>query len=249
MIQMFQQSSFGIMPVLKLCFKTQRAPALRLALQAALVVTPILIGAAPSQASISVPFSGFEGAFAPVNWTASDNGGGTSTVNSTTMTLTAFAGAAGKGERSLDLNAVLNPIKPEGAIAFTGGSYSFNWTWTFTDSALGVTLPFGPVLGPGQVNNLAVATSGSNLNSPSSYQTSGTYSGTVAAGDTFAFATVSTGVVPGFDTGTSIGVISDFRFLAEYSEVPGPLPLAGAAAGFAWSRRLRRRLKSAQLID
>ena len=40
--------------------------------------------------------------------------------------------------------------------------------------------------------------------------------------------------------------ISNFVFTATYETVPGPLPLAGAAAAFAWSRRLRRRLKTAQ---
>lgn len=30
------------------------------------------------------------------------------------------------------------------------------------------------------------------------------------------------------------------------AQVPGPLPLAGAGAALAWSRRLRRRLRSSQ---
>ena len=30
------------------------------------------------------------------------------------------------------------------------------------------------------------------------------------------------------------------------SSVPGPLPLLGAASGFAWSRRLRSRVRSSQ---
>jgi hypothetical protein len=40
------------------------------------------------------------------------------------------------------------------------------------------------------------------------------------------------------------GVLSITNFTAtptNASEVPAPLPLAGAAAGFSWSRRLRRR--------
>jgi hypothetical protein len=47
--------------------------------------------------------------------------------------------------------------------------------------------------------------------------------------------------------GIGTGVISNFKVAAEY-EVPGPLPLAGAAAAFAWSRKLRNRLKLSESI-
>jgi hypothetical protein len=38
---------------------------------------------------------------------------------------------------------------------------------------------------------------------------------------------------------------SEYKFLVT-SSVPGPLPLLGAAAGFNWTRRLRRRVKQGQ---
>jgi hypothetical protein len=38
---------------------------------------------------------------------------------------------------------------------------------------------------------------------------------------------------------------SEYRFLVT-SSVPGPLPVLGAAAGFGFSRRLRRRVKQGQ---
>lgn len=65
----------------------------------------------------------------------------------------------------------------------------------------------------------------------------------VRAGDVFGFTNVRF-----FPSGAGIatGTISNFQFIAEYAAVPGPLPIAGAMAGFAWSRKLRRRLKSAQ---
>jgi hypothetical protein len=38
----------------------------------------------------------------------------------------------------------------------------------------------------------------------------------------------------------------NFTFQAQFSPVPGPLPLLGAAAGFSFTRRLRRRVKQSQ---
>lgn len=164
------------------------------------------------------------------------------------MVLSAPGNTASRGQRLLDLNAVLNSDKPEGAIAFTKGTYSFNWSWTFTDPAIGVSFPFGPVVGVGQVNNLALYNDPTkNPLLPSSYETSGTYTGTVKAGDLFGFGLISSNPST-WQTGIATGTITNFQFIAEYSEVPGPLPLAGAAAGFAWSRRLRRRLKTAQSV-
>jgi len=40
----------------------------------------------------------------------------------------------------------------------------------------------------------------------------------------------------------SQGRVSGFAYLANYKEVPGPLPVAAAVGAFAWSRRIRRRL-------
>jgi len=47
--------------------------------------------------------------------------------------------------------------------------------------------------------------------------------------------------------GLSTLKVTNFSFVATYQQVPGPLPVAAAGAGFAWSRKLRRRLKTAGL--
>ena len=39
---------------------------------------------------------------------------------------------------------------------------------------------------------------------------------------------------------------NDLRTIGAVEPVPAPLPLAGATAALAWSRRLRRRIRSSQ---
>lgn len=67
-----------------------------------------------------------------------------------------------------------------------------------------------------------------------------------SVGNTFSNNIVSFGVGPAGKLTPGSTFAGNFRTGGQSTtEVPGPLPIAGAGAAFAWSRRLRRRLKLA----
>jgi hypothetical protein len=123
------------------------------------------------------------------------------------------------------------------AVKFLGGTLTYDWTWSAPISA-----------NPGQAAdfnfeskvNSAVATEFSPASGTSA---SGSSGATLDSSDTFGFQHSRVGSTA---SRAATGTISNFTFVADYVTVPGPLPLAGAAAAFAWSRRLRQRLKSSQ---
>jgi hypothetical protein len=218
-------------------------------LKAALVAVPVLLSAAPSEAAgatVKTTINGFTGVFAPGNWNqnpSSPSSGNSSefTDSNTKLTLVKSASNITRVSGNIDITdslfAALEPYQGVGKIlAWTA---SGNYTWNTTNNA---KFTFGV---------------DSNNSSDTPLNTVSPKSGTFLVGDSFI------SPLPDFDPAnpdtldfsitrvgasaavTGTGVISDFQFIAEY-DVPGPLPVVGAAAAFAWSRRLRKRLNSAK---
>lgn len=213
------------------------------AITVALVAAPMAFAAAPAQAATTVTspdglkyivtVTGFTGAFAPGNWQASGSGSGTSvpTFNASTLVLSKTANQAGSVGRTITFDAASTLLKPSGAGNYLGGSYQYNWATTGPQGSLALT------------NTDDGAGTSDKLNSAST--TSGLFTqATIDDGTTFGplWSKAGSNVAT---TGTA--TITNFRFIAEY-EVPGPLPLLGAGAAFAWSRKLRNRLKSASAL-
>ena len=227
----------------------QSQPLLSKCLQAALIAVPVLLSAAPSEAAgatVKTTVNGFTGSFAPSNWNrtpTSPGAGNSSTFTDSNTKLTLVKNAqnttrvSGNVDITESLFAALAPYQGVGKILAWTASGSY--TWTTTNNA---KFTFGV---------------DSNNSSDTPLNTVSPKSGTFLVGNSFI------SPLPDFDPAnpdnldfsivrvgssaavTGTGVISNFQFIAEY-DVPGPLPVVGAAAAFAWSRRLRKRLNSAK---
>ncbi len=163
----------------------------------------------------------FAGVYAPASWTLAANGGNGS-VDTTgapgSISLT------GSNQRvGFDFGPSINTDYT--TTAFASGPVSFNWVYSSIDTP-GYD-GFGYLLNG--AFTLLAATDGS----------SGLGQFNVLAGDTFGFRAFTVD-----DTfGPGIATISNF---SAPTPVPGPLPIFGIAAGFGFSRRLRRRIKLAK---
>jgi hypothetical protein len=216
-------------------------------IKAGLIAGPILFAAAPSHAASTVTktFTGFTEAFAPGNWALTQTGGAAAaTVTSTNITLSRPVNAGTTAAVFTASTALLDAFKPTNAITFLSGSPSFTWEWetsTNMNAAALARYQFSAQvvgsLSPIKWNPTTTATADQVYTGSVNPLT------VVNPGQTFGFSHVKTG---GGTAATTTGTITAFTFDAVYSAVPGPLPLAAAAAGFAWSRKLRRRLKTAQ---
>jgi hypothetical protein len=222
-------------------------------LKAAVIAVPVLLSAAPSQAAtVSKTFTGFTGAFAPANWTVT---GGSQTASALTLNRAATVGTS-TGTWALNattLQALIDDRPVNAKPIFEGGEFTFTWAWTpsgnlTTSSGSRNAFTFTMVNNGIQAGSLPI--SGARTGNVAVTQNSADPAGTVAGiGDNLQFSLARGSSPTGASTTvTSTGVITDFSFTAFYEEVPGPLPLAGAAAAFAWSRRLRRRLNSAESV-
>lgn len=225
---------------------TRLRPSLVKGLQVGLLVgaSAIATSSAPAQAAtVTKVFSGFNQAFAPAKWTLDASQGGSASFDAGQTTLTLVrpqtVGTTPTAITVID-DTVLNAFKPNNSGNFLNGFFTYNFAWSSASGAnASVRYNFAAtengVLQPKMSPTTALVSS-------SGSRTSGVLDGS----DTFGF--VHTKINPNAGTlGTSAtGIISNFQFTATYALVPGPLPLAGAAAAFAWSRRLRRRVKSAQ---
>jgi hypothetical protein len=216
-------------------------------IKVALVASPVVLAANPSHA-FQQTFTGFTDAFqgpSPSAWTNQSTNGGTRNFTTTQLTLTKGANSTGKGGVSYATSvSVFDDYKPAGAGNFTTGTYSFNWRYRFTPGSQGTaTQPyqfaFQPFVGTETSSPLNSATQAANT-----WTDFAAYNGSVVADQTFGFNINSL-----FTGGNGIATveITDFQFIANYADVPGPLPLAGAAVAFAWSRKLRNRLKTVGL--
>jgi len=222
------------------------------AFRSALLASPLLIAASPSHAgTVTKTFSNFTDVFAPSSWNGAKASDGSGSMNSTTMTLNATDSTpSGTYQFTFDTavnNAKLNAAGPGANYTFISGTYSFDWAWSFaggpaTKPKLGLVYPFTTFDGVNTPVQLWTY-NGGDASVAASYTTTGSGSGVVSPGNTFGFRLAST--ITGDFFQDSVATITNFKFDAVYTDVPGPLPVAGAAAGFAWSRRLRRRLKQA----
>jgi hypothetical protein len=215
-------------------------------IKAGLIAGPILFAAAPSHAvtTVTKTFTGFTEAFAPTNWAITQTGSGAATVTGTNIILSRPANAGTTAAVFTASTALLDSFKPTNAITFLFGSPSFTWEWQTSINMNATALAryqFSPQVG-GNVSTV-------KWNPQTTATANQVYTGSVdpltvvSPGGTFGFSHIKTA---GGSAATTTGTITAFTFAAVYSAVPGPLPLAAAAAGFAWSRKLRRRLKTAQ---
>lgn len=230
--------------------------------KAAVLATPVLAAAllapakaAPTPGTFTRTFNGFTDAFAPAEWSKQVKNDGTGTVTSTTMTITATDTSPNGGGAQFQFgptskldtwfdsswNAQLTNYTTDANWEFTTGKATFDWSWSVPSGTPGVIYPFDTFIGTQTPNNLWTF-NGGDISSPASYTTSGSGSLDIVTPDSFGFRMLSS--VGGNFFGDGVATISNFTFEANYIYVPGPLPAAAAVAGFAWSRKLRRRLKS-----
>jgi hypothetical protein len=235
-------------------FLKHSQPLLTKCLQAALITAPVLLAAAPSQAGSSVytTVNGFTGAFAPSSqsfqWNrspASLSNGNIATFNNaaTQLSLTKNPANTTIVTANYDVTSALfealEPFAGVGRILSWKATGSYNWSTTGAaandkyDFRVDSNNSPGADLNPSAPSSGTFSVGNSYLINP--------FDGDVP--DVIDFTVVRTGSA----TGSGTGVISNFQFVAEY-DVPGPLPVVGAAAAFAWSRRLRKRLNSAKSL-
>ena len=220
-------------------------PLLTKCLQAALIAAPVMLAAAPSHAAVTTTITGFTGQFNPSNWTTSNGGSSSNTVvftpaaPSTATTLTIFKATTGNTTPSASRvtdQALVDALRPSNGGAFI--KYTVSGKYTLTGSNIGNFNFVGD-----SNDSTATLTPASTL---TDFSFIGLGPNSVDPDDSISFDISRVFSQTGSN---ATGVIQDFQFVAEYEEpVPGPLPLVGAAAAFAWSRRLRKRLNSANTL-
>lgn len=198
--------------------------------------------------------TGFSGSFDPANWSIVNTTDGsvdqtlTSSGSPPVTSAAYYCGISNQVACAQNVDATNGGVDVVGSIEGPDGGGIGNTarttTWTVTNGAQSSSLMFSwafATLPTEAANNQSawylVGTNATQLNA------SGGGSGSVsnvslAPFETFGFRVSTT------DNISDFGVLSITNFTATptaASEVPAPLPLAGAAAGFSWSRRLRRR--------
>ena len=225
---------------------TGRSSTTKKALFLSLIAAPVVFLEAPSQAGTKLfTSSGFTGQFASNKWTATNSGGGTGVFTPTTLTLSKAAASSGQATRQQAVNAAfINSFGAPATFTFLKAIVTYDYTWdvaggansSFSFSEIG---PYTPIAGAPPVSSRTIL----NISAP----TAGSVTQDVLATEAFGFQVFRNGGVVAGTPGVGTAVISNFKVAAEY-EVPGPLPLAGAAAAFAWSRKLRNRLKLSESL-
>lgn len=223
-------------------FSRHRRLASRSGLSVALIAACLLPAASHA--------GGFSGSFAPANW---------SIVNTTDGTVDQTLVGAGTPPQytCLEVNDVAcaetidatnGSVDVVGSITGFSGGGSGNTlrttTWSVTNGAQASLLSFDWALATNATDATNQSASyligATEIFLSSLNGNSGSLSNiSLAAGETFGFR-----VTTSDNTGDS-GVLSITNFTATSApaSVPGPLPLAGGAAAFCWSRRLRGRLR------
>jgi hypothetical protein len=239
-------------------FLKHSQPLLTKCLQAALIAAPVLLAAAPSEAiTVKTTVNGFTGEFASGKWSVDPSTPGTNTsavVNGSAITLFKSLASGGTASAFRTLNdGVWDALRPKGAGRILSwkatGLYDFtkagsntsqntNSRYTFTSRETPSGAPLN--LLAGAASNIVDA----NFTLGESYfETPYTESDPSQV----RFSLGRAGSSGNVSNANATGVIDNFQFVAEY-DVPGPLPVVGAAAAFAWSRRLRKRLNSAKTL-
>lgn len=223
-------------------------------IQAAIIASPIFFAVAPSQAAtLTKTFNGFTEAFAPGEFVLLTSGAGTSDFTPTTLTLVRQESKGITPSVSYEVDKTLmenfSPVGV-GAVKFLSGVYSYDWNITSNTPNNGGLAGYNFSQTESGQTSIKLAYPATPPQTPVNIA-SGTGANTAPVlVDTSKFGWFLTksnnlGLNLGQPTNAT-ATISNFVFTATYETVPGPLPLAGAAAAFAWSRRLRRRLKTAQ---
>ena len=179
------------------------------------------LAASPAQA-----LTQFAGDYAPANWTQSIGGDGSIDTSGAPTSIILRGSDDGSGN---DVNTDFTIAAP------TAGTVSFDWNFSTADDEGAEYDPFGYLLN-GAFTQLT-SDSGSSTQS-------GSASFSVLTGQVFGFRQNS------FDSayGRASTTISNFNgpTAAAPASVPGPLPILGVGAAFAYSRRLRRRINLAK---
>ena len=228
-------------PTLTTSFLKHSQPLLTKCLQAALIAAPVMLASAPSHAAvITSSVHGFTGLFDQSQWIrVPGNIGNTVTFNPSTGTATSLTivkngnnTAAANASRVINLN-VVDALRPIGGVNFLGWKASGKYSYTGSNLA---RFDFRGQ-SSSDIQLLENSTSpGTPVTTPTAFSVTG--DGTLDDEIEFDITRITSG-----SGAIATGTVTDFKFEAYYEDVPGPLPIVGAAAAFAWSRKLRNRLK------
>jgi hypothetical protein len=223
---------------------TGRSSIAKKAILLSLIAAPVVFLEAPSQAGTRlITSTGFTGQFGSANWTKLATGGGQNTFTATTLTQTKPGNSAGQASVQQQVNpALIASFNAPTFWTFTKAIVDYDYSWTESTTVWNFN-KIGPYTPTGNLTANAPGTAKFKLNTSS--PVTGSVTQNVLANEAFGFNVERAGGAGSANIGTA--VISNFKVAAEY-EVPGPLPLAGAAAAFAWSRKLRNRLKLSESI-
>jgi hypothetical protein len=189
--------------------------------------------------------AGFSGSFNPANWSIVNVGGGLDQTLSGSGNPPGYTCVGNQVACAENVDANTGAVDVVGSTVNSPGGGSTTTprttTWTVSNGAQSSTLQFSWAFGTpsnaGATNLRAWYLVGTNATQITARDGDfGSVSSiSLAPFETFGFR-VSTD-----DNSGDYGVLSITNFMATPTEVPAPLPLAGAAATFHWSRRLRRR--------
>jgi hypothetical protein len=242
-------TTLSLLPISKSLPKTK--PWLSVGLKAAILAVPLFLAAPSEAATVSVNVSGFNGEFAPGEWTRTTAFGSfTNFLDSNTLRLARNSNLANIAPPSSPQdtfafrplnNALFTNLKTSNPLAgnLISFSYKYDYSWT-ARSILFVpevansnfdftTRPYGTKLNPSSASGGIFTSSpilASSLDTEVGWQI----------------------VSQIQQNGVGEAFITNFEFTALYDEVPGPLPILGAGAAFGFSRKLRRRLNSAKAV-
>lgn len=221
-------------------------------IQAAIIASPIFFAVAPSQAAtLTKTFNGFTEAFAPGEFTTTTNAAGTATFTTTDLTLvrqrTTGSTPVVNYQVTKSLMETFRPLGV-GAVKFLSGVYSYNWHITSDTSNNGglTSYNFSQTESGQTSRKLAFPATPAQTPVNTANGTGQNIATELVDNSQFGWFLTKSNNIGTPTNSLATATISNFVFTATYETVPGPLPLAGAAAAFAWSRRLRRRLKTAQ---
>ena len=179
------------------------------------------LAASPAQA-----LTQFAGDYAPGNWTQSIGGDGSIDTSGAPASIILRGADDGSGN---DVNTDFTIAAP------TAGTVSFDWNYSTLDGDSSFD-PFGYLL-----NTVFTQLTLDTIDGGRKIQ-SGSVTFSVLTGDVFGFRQNS----EDSDYGRASTTISNFDGPTAPASVPGPLPILGVGAAFAYSRRLRRRINLAK---
>ncbi len=188
--------------------------------------------------------AGFSGSFAPVNWILTNTNPGQS-LSSTQYTCSVLNDVACVENIDPSTGAVEVVGSLSGQVGGGGTSTLRTTTWSVTNTGPNALISFDWGLNTNGETNQTASYLVNLVNfvlSSDDGDSSSITSLLLATGDSFGFRVTTS------DNAGNSGILSITSFNATpfsppSTSVPGPLPLAGGAAAFAFSRGLRRRIR------